>query len=191
MDSADQSGPVGEDDGLDPVSDAELREDPCDMGLDRGLARKRCAAISALDSPSAMRVRTSVSRAVRSDRQLRPAGRGVRGRELCRSAAGSSLGASSASPALATWMAWTSWLAGASLRRKPLAPARERGVDVLVEVEGGQDHDLGRGRVVARSGGWPRARPCRGIRMSISTTSGCSRSTWASASARRRPRRPR
>jgi hypothetical protein len=40
-------------------------------------------------------------------------------------------------------MAVTSWSAGASLRRKSAGTGAQRGVDVLVEVEGGEDENAG------------------------------------------------
>ena len=53
-------------------------------------------------------------------------------------------GESSASPAATVRMAAISCSGGSSLRTKPLAPALQRLVDVLVEVEGGEDQDRAR-----------------------------------------------
>jgi hypothetical protein len=47
-----------------------------------------------------------------------------------------------ASPAAMVWIVATRPSGWVSLSRKPLAPARGPGVDVVVEVEGGQDQIL-------------------------------------------------
>ena len=47
----------------------------------------------------------------------------------------------SASPLAAAWTAWASSAGPASLSRKPAGAGPQRGVDVLVEVEGGDDDD--------------------------------------------------
>ena len=68
----------------------------------------------------------------------------------------------------------TSWSAGTSLSRKPLAPGAQRVVDVLVEVEGGE-HQHARRRSPAAAIRRVASMPSiSGIRMSISTTSGSS-----------------
>ena len=58
------------------------------------------------------------------------------------------------------------------LEQEPARAGAQRLVDVLVEVEGRQHEHARPRRLGARCGGWPRCRPCSGMRTSISTTSG-------------------
>ncbi|CAM5292462.1 hypothetical protein SGRI78S_00364 [Streptomyces griseus subsp. griseus] len=88
------------------------------------------------------------------------------------------LGASIASPAATTLIACTSSAAGASFSRKPLAPARNasttyssRSKVVSTSTFAGPSFP---GPVIWRVASTP---SIRGIRMSISTTSGCSART--------------
>ena len=77
----------------------------------------------------------------------------------------------------------TSCSGGTSLSRKPLAPAAQRVVDVLVEVEG-REHEHARRRLVTPMASTRRVASMpsmRGMRMSMSTTSGLRRSTASTA----------
>jgi hypothetical protein len=141
------------------------------------------AAISALDRPRATSFSTSTSRSVSacsgcgtdsSPDGSRPAYLSSSRRVM--------LGASIASPAATTRIACTSSAAGASLSRKPLAPARSasttyssRSKVVSTSTFAGPERS---GPVICRVASTP---SIRGIRMSISTTSGCSARTWSSA----------
>src|SRR6266536_2011165 len=85
----------------------------------------RCAAISALDSPRAINMSTSVSRRVRPGTARRAAASADGGRARTKSAISRRVtpGARSASPAATTRTAATSSCSEQSLSRKPLAPA--------------------------------------------------------------------
>ncbi|SCE47859.1 hypothetical protein GA0115252_152712 [Streptomyces sp. DfronAA-171] len=143
----------------------------------------RSAAISAFDRPRATSLRTSTSRSVSVWRVLggcsSPEGR-------CPAYLSSSrrvtLGASIASPLATTRIACTSSCAGASLSRKPLAPARSasttyssRSKVVSTNTLTGPSRS---GPVICRVASTP---SIRGMRMSMSTTSGWSARTWSSA----------
>jgi hypothetical protein len=113
---------VGEDDGLDAVAEVELLEDVGDVGLDRGVADESRSAISAFESPSAIRRKISRSRAVSSASPAGGAGRGMRvNRAMTRVV---TLGDRSASPAATVRTAAIRCSGGSSLSTKPLAPAR-------------------------------------------------------------------
>ena len=68
------------------------------------------------------------------------------------------------------------------LEQEAARAGAQAGEGVLVEVERGQDQHARRGRRPRRSGGWPRCRPCPGMRTSISTTSGSSSAARRTAS---------
>ena len=100
----DQPRFVGQDDGLDPVAQAELGQDPADVDL-HGAPRTGAArrAISRLDRPAATAANTSRSRSV-SGREHgvpcgSPAGVGQQRQRTGRAAGGWCVGASTASPA--------------------------------------------------------------------------------------------
>ena len=65
---------VGQDDGLDPIAQGELGQDPADMSLDGALLdHQLTAAISVLDRPQCKMSRsTSISLAVSFAVELRP-----------------------------------------------------------------------------------------------------------------------
>jgi hypothetical protein len=140
------------------------------------------AAISALERPRAIRRNTSSSRAVR----LASAAGGSRSdgsgsREAKRSSSRRVTdGASRASPLATTRIASTRSSGGTSLSRNPLAPARRadttcssRSKVMRISTRAGSPVSTPASRLVAS------IPSMRGMRMSISTTSGC---TWAARS---------
>ena len=131
---------VGEDDRLRPVAQPELGEDRGDVGLHGRLADDERSAISALLRPRASRPRTSRSRAVRSPRAPRSPARAVGPGRANRSTSRRVIdGASSASPTATRRTAATSCSGGDVLEQEPARARLERRVDVLVEIERGQD----------------------------------------------------
>ena len=120
---------VGVDDGLDPVPQPELHQHVADVVLVVPSETNRRSAMSELDRPRASRPSTSTSRRVRS-----ATGRWVRvGGARCTKASITrrvTPGASRASPEATTRIAAASSSAGASLSRKPEAPAGRRALSV-------------------------------------------------------------
>ncbi len=141
------------------------------------------AAISAFDSPRATSFSTSSSRSVSAFSACggasSPEGSLVAYMSSSRRVID---GASIAAPSATTRIACTSSSAGTSFSRKPLAPARSasttyssRSKVVSTSTLAGPSRP---GPAIRRVASTP---SIRGIRMSISTTSGCSARTWSSA----------
>src|ERR1700733_5060001 len=104
----DGTGFVGEDDGLDAVPEAELGEQVGDVGLDRGLAYHQVPGDLEVGAAAGQQ-QQDVSPGRRANAPMSPR---------------VTDGTSSSSPAAATRTAAIRSARGASLSRKPLAPAR-------------------------------------------------------------------
>ena len=157
----DQARLVRGDHRLGPVAQAELGQHPADVGLDRLLADDEPGGDLRVgqalgDQPQHLGL--ARGQRGRASAGRRPAARPQPG-ELGDQPPGDA-GASSASPAATTRTASNSRSAVTSLSRKPLAPGAQRVVDVLVEVERGQDeHPRARLAGGRRAAGSPRCRP--------------------------------
>ena len=108
------------------------------------------AAISAFESPRASSVSTSSSRGVSSSSATASVPSGGPPWANCSITRRVTAGSRSAAPPAITLIAAISSSGAEFFSRKPLAPARRRLVDVLVEVEGGEDDDA-RGAVAGEN----------------------------------------
>ena len=134
------AGLVGEHDRLDAVAQAELGQHVGDVGLDRRVAERRArSAISAFDSPRASSRSTSSSRGVSSSSAAGAARRAAPTRANSSIRRRVTVGASSASPAATARIAVDELLGRRVLEQEAARAGLQRVVDVLVEVEGGED----------------------------------------------------
>ena len=183
---------VGEYDCLDAVAQAELEQD----GRRRGVftvasVTTSRAAISAFDRPCATSTSTSRSRGVSS------ASAAAGGRSGSRRAAKSSIsrrvidGASSASPAAHDADRRDELLGRRVLEQEAARAGSQRGVDVLVEVERGQDQHArsAAGRECSRAGGLDAVHAGHADVHQHDVGRGA-RATVGPPRRRRRPRRP-
>ena len=153
---ADEPDLVGRDHGLDAVAQAELDEHVADVGLHRRLADDEAVGDLGVGRPRATSSRTCRSRGVRTSRARPPAaGRGRRRakssisrRRRRRRQQGVAGGHDLDRP--------SSSARGASLSRKPLAPARS--ASNTYSSRSNVVRTMTRGASVAPRSGWPRCR---------------------------------
>ena len=142
--AADDTGPVGDDGGLDAVGGAELGEDRADVVLDG--AGAQVEAVGDLGVGEALAEQGE--HVELAGGEAAGEGGGVRvGAAAVDVAADHGAGDGrerTLPPAASTRTACTSWSGAVSLSRNPAAPARSGGADVLVGVEGGQHRHRGR-----------------------------------------------
>jgi hypothetical protein len=173
------SGGVGEDGELDAVAEGEFLEELATWVLTVASPSPSWAAISALDRPWATARRTSVSLGVSWSRTWRDSGVGLAGRcpVISRRVTAAS---SRTSPAATERTAAMSERRGASLSRKPLAPARSalRTASSTSKVVSTRTWQCGTAARTRRVASMPSS---RGIRTSMSTTSGWSCLAMATA----------
>ena len=154
---------VGKHDELDPVPDAELHEDPPDMSLDGRFAEVQLPAYLGVGQAAHDQ---SHDLAFPVGEQVEPGRRGHvgdfrPGGEPVKQAPGDG-GASSASPAVTTRMPAMMSAGGASLSRKPLAPADSAPATYSSRSKVVSTMTLGPRlppRRIRRCAGWPRPRP--------------------------------
>lgn len=181
--------PVRVDDGLHPVAEVELGEDAGHVRLDVSWLSTSVAAISLLDRPSAIRRSTSSSRVDSGTSS------GVPGTGLIRSAYRPTSrrvtsGASSPHPVATVRMPCSSCAGGASLSRNPLAPARNASYTYSSRLNVVTTRTLAGFATPVPANSRVASMPSStGIRTSITTTSGESRSA-RSIAARPSPHSP-